>query len=55
MIQVTEADYRYDLTDLRPDLLDMFRKCGICMKDLVDKLIQETIVYGAKGTPDFPQ
>ena len=46
VIQVTEADYRYDLTDLRPNLLDMFRECGICMRDLDDKLIQETIVYG---------
>ena len=46
VIQVTEADYRYDLTDLRPDLLDMFRECGICMRDLEDKLTQETIVYG---------
>ena len=46
VIQVTKADYRYDLTDLRPDLLDMFRECGICMRDLKDKLMQETIVYG---------
>ena len=46
VIQVTEADYRYDLTNLRPDLLDMFRECGICMRDLEDKLIQEAIVYG---------
>lgn len=49
VIQVTEADYRYDLTDLRPDLLDMFRECGICMRDLEDKLIQETIVYGGQN------
>ena len=46
-IRVTQADYRYDLTDLRPDLLDMFRECGICMRDLEDKLMQETVVYGA--------
>ena len=45
-IRVTQADYRYDLTDLRPDLLDMFRECGICMRDLEDKLTQETVVYG---------
>ena len=49
VVQVTEADYRYDLTDLRPDLLDMFRECGICMRDLEDKLIQETIVYGGQN------
>lgn len=46
LIHVTEADYRYDLTDLRPDLLDMFRECGICMRDLENKLMQETIAYG---------
>ena len=46
VIQVTEADYRYDLTDLRPNLLDMFRECGICMRDLEDKLMQESVVYG---------
>ena len=45
-IRVTQADYRYDLTDLRPDLLDMFREYGICMRDLEDKLMQEAIVYG---------
>ena len=45
-IRVTQADYRYDLTDLRPDLLDMFRECGICMRDLEDKLMQESVVYG---------
>jgi len=45
-IRVTKADYRFDLTDLRPDLVEMFRECGVCMSDLEDKLVQETIVYG---------
>lgn len=46
-VRVTEAEYRFDLTDLRPDLLEMFRKCGVCMDDLERKLIQEAIVYGS--------
>ena len=53
VIQVIEADYRYDLADLRPDLLDLFRECGICMRDLEDKLIQEAIVYGQSDRSPF--
>ncbi len=48
-IRITQADHRFDLTDLRPDLLELYRACGICMNDLEDKLIQETIVYGESG------
>ncbi len=44
-VRVTEAEHRYDLTDLRPDLLKLFRECGVCLGDLEDKLIQDTIVY----------
>lgn len=44
-IRVTEAEYRYDLTDLRPDLIEMFRECGVCLSDLDEKLIQDIIVY----------
>jgi len=47
-VRITEADYRYDLTDLRPDLLEMFRECGVCMSDLNNKLMQESIVYGGE-------
>ncbi|WP_251319861.1 type I toxin-antitoxin system SymE family toxin [Flintibacter muris] len=45
-IRVIQADHRFDLTDLRPDLLELFRACGVCMNDLEDKLVQEAIVYG---------
>ncbi len=48
-IRVTEADYRFDLSDLRPELLEMFRQCGVCMSDLEDKLVREAIVYGEDG------
>jgi len=47
-IRVTKADYRYDLTDLRPDLVKLFRECGVCMSDLEEKLVQETVVYNSK-------
>lgn len=45
-VRVIEAEHHYDLTDLRPDLLEMFRECGVCLSDLEDRLIQDTIVYG---------
>ena len=46
-IQVVEADYRYDLTDVPPTLLETFRECGVCLNDLEAKLKEETVVYGA--------
>ena len=46
-IHVVEADYRYDLTDVPPTLLDIFRECGICLNDLEAKLKEEAVVYGA--------
>ena len=45
-IHVVEADYRYDLTDVPPTLLETFRECGICLNDLEAKLKEETVVYG---------
>lgn len=44
-VRVTEAEYRFDLTDLPLDLLKMLRECGICLSDLEEKLIQDTVVY----------
>ncbi len=48
-ICVVEADYRYDLTDIPPTLLDTFRECGICLDDLEEKLKNEEVVYGQGG------
>lgn len=45
-VRIVEADYRFDLTDLCPELLDVFRKKGICMSDLEEKLMREAIIYG---------
>ncbi len=45
-VRIVEADYRFDLTDLCPELLDVFRKKGICMSDLEEKLMRKAIIYG---------
>lgn len=52
-IHVVEADYRYDLTDVSPTLLDTFRKCGICLNDLEMKLKEEAVVYGDEANESF--
>ena len=52
-IHVVEADYRYDLTDVPPTLLDTFRECGICLNDLEAKLKGEVVVYGAETNESF--
>lgn len=52
-IRVVEADYRYDLTDVSPTLLDTFRECGICLDDLETKLKEETVVYGDEANESF--
>lgn len=52
-IRVVEADYRYDLTDISPTLLDTFRECGICLNDLEVKLKEEAVVYGATANKSF--
>lgn len=46
VIRVTEADYRYDLTDLPSSLLDTFREGGVCLDDFEGKLMREEVVYG---------
>lgn len=46
-VQIVEADYRFDLTDLPKGLLDTFRECGVCLTDLEEKLMKEVVVYGA--------
>ena len=47
-IHVVEADYRSDLTDVPPGLLDTFRECGICLTDLEEKIMREDVVYGVE-------
>ena len=52
-IRIVEADYRYDLTDVPPTLLDTFRECGICLNDLEEKLKEEAFVYGVEADESF--
>ena len=52
-IHVVEADYRYDLTDVPPTLLETFRDCGMCLNDLEEKLKEEVVVYGAEADESF--
>lgn len=52
-IHVVEADYRYDLSDVSPALLNTFRECGICLNDLEMKLKEETFVYGTEANESF--
>lgn len=52
-IHVVETDYRYDLTDISPTLLNTFRECGICLDDLETKLKEEAVVYGAEVNESF--
>ena len=52
-IQIVEADYRYDLTDLPEELLDTFRECNICLDDLEKKIWMEEIIYGRAEEKEF--
>lgn len=46
-VRIVEADHRFDLTDLSPDLVDILRECKVCLADLEEKLIPEEIIYGS--------
>lgn len=46
-VRIVEANHRYDLTDLRPDLVDILREHKVCLADLEEKLIREEVIYGA--------
>ena len=51
-IQITEADHRFDLTDLPPGLVDTLRESKICLADLEEKLMREEVIYGVKAIGD---
>jgi bifunctional DNA-binding transcriptional regulator/antitoxin component of YhaV-PrlF toxin-antitoxin module len=44
-ITVNEADYAYDLSDVPPDLLEVFRKSGVCVHELEERLMEDDIIY----------
>ena len=43
---VTQADYRYDLTDVPQRLLASLAVMHMCMGSLEERLMAEDIVYG---------
>lgn len=47
-IQITEANHRFDLTDLPPYLVDALRESKVCLADLEEKLMREEVIYGAR-------
>jgi len=49
IITVFEADYDYDLTDVPPDLLEIFRKANVCLNELEERLMGDDIVYNGGG------
>ena len=46
-IRVVPAEYRYDLSDLSQELLQLFQRSGTCLDRLEELLMTEEVVYGA--------
>ncbi len=44
-----EAGYDYDLTDVPPDLMEAFKKDGICIHELDELLMSDEIIYSGQG------
>ena len=51
-MQITEANHRFDLTDLPPELVHTLRDCKVCLADLEEKLMREEVVYGITAAED---
>lgn len=51
-VQITEADHRFDLTDLPLDLVHLLRECKVCLADLEEKLMREEVIYGVTSVGD---
>ena len=49
IITVFEADYDYDLTDVPPSLLEIFRGANVCLNELEERLMGDDIVYNGGG------
>lgn len=45
-VRVSQADYRYDLTDVPDWERSVLESLGVCLGDLKDLLMSEDIVYG---------
>lgn len=44
-ILVFEAEEGFDLSDVDPDILEIFRECGICLQNLDEKLKRNIVIY----------
>lgn len=44
VLHITAADYRFDLTDVPPDILQQLRERNVCLDDLEDLLMSEDVV-----------
>ena len=45
-VRVDEANYRYDLSDVPPNILEVLAASGVCLSELELRLMQEDPVYG---------
>ena len=45
-ITVSETSTQHDLSDVPPDLMDVLKKCGICMGSLEELLAEDSVIYG---------
>ena len=46
MVCVEEANYRYDLSDVPRQMLEMLAGSGACLNELGELLMTEEIIYG---------
>lgn len=44
-VGVAEADYRYDLSDVPPHMLEVLAASGVCLSELDEMLIREEVIY----------
>jgi len=46
VVCVEEANYRYDLSDVPPQMLEMLAEGGACLNELEELLMTEEVIYG---------
>ena len=44
-VTIAQADHKYDLRDVPPEVLDMFLDTGLCLGELDELLIKGEVVY----------
>ena len=48
VVLVEAASHRHDLSDLPYQIRDMLHSAGVCMDQLNDYIVEETVVYGVE-------